>query len=343
MKKQLPLLLLGLSCYTAEAQLTVTDSLNNSQIASLLQGSGLTISNLVVNCPGESIGQFSGTSEMPITQGLVLSTGLVDSVAGPASLFTTYINNMPGDLDLQALTPPWTTYDACVLEFDCVPTGDTLLFNFSFGSEEYSEFVNASFNDVFAIFLSGPGITGTINTAALPNGTPVSIDNVNAGSNSSYFYDNENPVGQFCSYDGFTTNLTAFAEVTPSSTYHFKVAIADVGDRQFDSGVFLEAFSFRSVMAVPTSIAEIQDENKLKVYPNPSTDQVQLNYELNAPSTVYVSIYDVTGKMVYSEDYGTQTNGVYSQKVDVNTLDAGSYTVILTTSQGNSVRKLIIQ
>lgn len=343
MKKQLLLLSLGLFCYTAKAQLTVTDSLSNSQIASLLQGSGLTISNLVVNCPGESIGQFSGTSEMPITQGLVLSTGLVDSVAGPASLFTTYINNMPGDPDLQALTPPWTTYDACVLEFDCVPTGDTLLFNFSFGSEEYPEFVNSSFNDVFAIFLSGPGITGTINTAALPSGTPVSIDNVNAGTNSNYFYDNQNPVGQFCSYDGFTTNLTAFAEVFPSSTYHFKVAIADVGDTQFDSGVFLEAFSFRSVMAVPTSIADIQDENKLKVFPNPASDHVQLNYQLNGTSAVVVSIYDVTGKLVYSENYGTQLTGIYSHNMELGQFDAGAYTLIFTTSQGNSVRKLIIQ
>jgi hypothetical protein len=343
MKKYLLLISVSFIYFVAQAQLSVTDSLSNSQITTLLQGSGLTISNLVVNCPGKSIGQFSGTSEMPITQGLVLSSGLVDSVAGSASLFTTYTNNMSGDPDLQALTSPWVTYDACVLEFDCIPTGDTLLFNFSFGSEEYPEYVNASFNDVFAIFLSGPGITGTINTAALPNGTPVSIDNVNALTNSSYFYDNQNPIGQFCSYDGFTTNLTAFAEVIPSNTYHFKVAIADVGDTQFDSGVFLEAFSFRSVLAVSTSIAEIKDQNKLEVFPNPAAEFLQLNYQLGLSSNVGVDIYDVAGRLVYSESYGTQAAGSYSNSIALNKMNAGSYTLILNTVQGNSFHKLIIQ
>ena len=29
------------------------------------------------------------------------------------------------------------TYDACIIEFDCVPTNANLLFDFAFGSEEY--------------------------------------------------------------------------------------------------------------------------------------------------------------------------------------------------------------
>ena len=136
--------------------------------------------------------------------------------------------------------------DACVLEFDCIPMGDTLLFNFSFGSEEYPEFVGSAFNDIFAIYLTGPGFPTPTNVAALPDATPVAINNVNAGLNEAYFIDNQAPAGSFVSYDGFTTNLTAFAVVSPDDVYHFKVAIADVADGVFDSGVFLEAFSFRS-------------------------------------------------------------------------------------------------
>jgi hypothetical protein len=136
-----------------------------------------------------------------------------------------------------------------------VPTGDTLLFNFSFGSEEYPEFVGSGFNDIFAIYLTGPGFPLATNVAALPDGTPVAINNVNIGINDLYFYANEGNNGQFVTYDGFTTNLTAFAVVVPGSTYHFKVAIADVADMAFDSGVFLEAFSFRS-NDLTTGIAE---------------------------------------------------------------------------------------
>ncbi|MCC2546976.1 OmpA family protein [Hymenobacter sp. BT175] len=48
-------------------------------------------------------------------------------------------------------------------------------------------------------------------------------------------------------YDGFTRVLTASAYVQPWQLYHLKLVVGDVGDAIFDSGVFLEQGSFRSV------------------------------------------------------------------------------------------------
>ena len=48
-------------------------------------------------------------------------------------------------------------------------------------------------------------------------------------------------------YDGFTKVLTATCYLKPWQMYHLKIAIGDVGDAVFDSGVFLEAGSFTSV------------------------------------------------------------------------------------------------
>lgn len=231
---------------SANAQITISDSLSLPDVAQLLEGLNVTIQNVTVNCAGSAMGQFSGPSEMQIEEGLVLTTGSASLVAGPVGNFASDYPNTPGDVDLTAAVGGMPTYDACVLEFDCIPTGDTLLFNFSFGSEEYQEFVGSAFNDVFAIWLTGPGYPTPTNVAALPDGTPVAINNVNAGVNGAYFVDNESGAGQYVTYDGFTTNLTVFAEVSPDDVYHFKVAIADVSDMAFDSGVFLEAFSFRS-------------------------------------------------------------------------------------------------
>ncbi|MEY2829443.1 MAG: hypothetical protein RIQ33_1301, partial [Bacteroidota bacterium] len=47
-------------------------------------------------------------------------------------------------------------------------------------------------------------------------------------------------------YDGITRALTAWSYVTPYQKYHIKIAIADVGDNSYDSGVFLEQGSFGS-------------------------------------------------------------------------------------------------
>jgi hypothetical protein len=239
-------LTLAISVPRAQAQLVVADSLDAAGISQLLEGLNVTISNVTVNCPGNAMGQFSGTSGLGMAQGLVLTTGNADALANPADTFASGFNNGMGDMDLTA-DAGVETFDACVLEFDCVPFGDTLLFNFSFGSEEYPEFVGSAFNDIFAIYLSGPDIPVPINVAQLPDGTPVAINNVNTAQNSAYFHDNLNPAGQYVAYDGFTQNLTAFAVVHPGDSYHFKVAIADASDMIYDSGVFLEAFSFRSV------------------------------------------------------------------------------------------------
>ena len=64
------------------AQLTITDSLSTSALTTLLEGFNITISNLTVNCPESAYGEFDGTSEIPITHGLVLTSGTADAVAG---------------------------------------------------------------------------------------------------------------------------------------------------------------------------------------------------------------------------------------------------------------------
>ncbi|MEO8589521.1 MAG: choice-of-anchor L domain-containing protein [Flavobacteriales bacterium] len=279
----------------AQAQLTVTDSLSVGSIAQLLEGLNVSIQNVDVNCPGRAMGHFSGTSELAISEGMVLTTGRADFVAADNTFFATEVNDAPGDADLDQEVAPSPTYDACVLEFDCIPYGDTLLFNFSFGSEEYPEFVG-SFNDVFAIYLTGPGFPTPTNVAALPDGTPVAINNVNIAMNAEYFYDNQAGNGQYVAYDGFTTNLTVFAEVQPDAAYHFKVAIADAADMVFDSGVFLEAFSFRST-EITTGIASV-DPNALRTMRN--GDQLTVVLPNALASGARIAVLDATGQLVRS-------------------------------------------
>jgi len=316
----------------AVAQLSVMDSLSSSFVADLLEGQNLTINNLVVNCPASAMGYFSGTSEVPISQGLVLTNGAADAIAGPVFNFASGGAMGPGDLDLNAeLGGGYPTYDACVLEFDCVPIGDTLLFNFAFGSEEYPEFVNSSFNDIFAIYLSGPGYQPQQNVASLPDGTPVAINNVNAGLNAQYFVDNEGQGGQFVAYDGFTTNLTAFAVVVPGEAYHFKTAIADAGDGVLDSGVMLEAFSFRSMGGLSTAL------NNANGQPAPRArvrdGQLELTFfdRLQGANAV---ILDAMGRVVR----GFRIAGS-SMNVEIGSLAAGGFTLRVESPEGPVVRR----
>jgi outer membrane protein OmpA-like peptidoglycan-associated protein len=167
------------------------------------------------------------------------------------------------------------TFDAASLEFDFTTELETVQFNFFFGSEEYTEYVNSEFNDVFAFFISGPGYGSPKNLAIVPkNKAPITVNTVNHIYNRSNYLDN-NPFDRLghlqrdkmpslypdllrnYEYDGFTTLLTAEARVKPGAVYHIKITIADVSDSRYDSGVFLEASSFTSLPQDPEARAQI--------------------------------------------------------------------------------------
>jgi hypothetical protein len=335
MKRILFCLLITLSLSsTSKAQLTITDSLATPDIANLLSGFGVNISNLIVNCDPIAMGEFAGVSEIPISQGLLLTSGWADNLYGPNNnTQTTGVLQLPGDPDLDFMIQS-ITYDACVVEFDCTPQGDTLLFNFAFGSEEYPEFVG-TFNDAFAILLSGPGINGVQNVAQLPNGDVVSTNNVNANVNASYYFDNS--AGIHTSYDGFTQNLEVFAVTMPDSTYHFKIVIADNNDYAFDSGVMLEAFSFRSSVDVPLNMAENTNAG-FKIAPNPSNGIIKIFDNASGENqTKNIVLTDLSGRVVK-----TFAMNAKSMSVDLSELSNGYYHLTISQEGQQFHQKILL-
>lgn len=281
-------LLFFLNVNPVKAQLTFNNGLTAQQLAQMLAGPGVSITNATINCASNAIGSFTGTSSIGIANGILLTTGNT-SVASPntSSGSAGFCNSTPGDPQLLSLAGA-TTYDACALEFDIIPLCDTVSFNYSFGSDEYPEFVNSGYNDAFAFYINGPGITGQQNIAKLPGtSTFVTIDNVNAGSNSQYYVANS---GTTIEYDGYTTVLTAWIIVQACQTYHMKIVIADAGDCVFDSGVFLQAgtLNCQSVSAdatIQNAIEGCQDGNFMFTRPAPATGALTINYTIAGTAT----------------------------------------------------------
>ncbi len=174
----------------ATAQLTFNSGLTPQQMAQTLAGAGISISNATMNCAAGASASFTGTSNVGISSGIILTSGSA-AVASPNTNSSSAgaCNNTPGDPELDAIANA-STHDACALEFDVVPLCDTIKFKYVFGSDEYPEYVG-SYNDAFAFFISGPGISGQPNIATVPgSSTIVSINNVNSGSNSQYYVAN---------------------------------------------------------------------------------------------------------------------------------------------------------
>jgi len=253
------------------AQLVTTTTHSPSQLVqNVLLGQGVDVMNISFSGVAKSIGYFNGANTtLGFSEGILITTGTVQNVAngphGPNDRDNATINNNAGGYNrLSQLVGGTQTYDAAVLEFDFIPYSDTVTFRYIFGSEEYREYVNSEFNDVFAFFISGPGYAGYQNIAKLPNNTPVTINNINDGyinngqyvpqcNNCQYYVHNGNgsqsPYNsnpKYIQYDGITKPLEAVAKVQCGKKYHLIIAIADVNDSQYDSGIFLEANSLKS-------------------------------------------------------------------------------------------------
>ena len=191
--------------------------------------------------------------------GILLTSGDALSAGGPNSEeWSSGYASQSGDGDLDAEFGV-STEDTTALEFSFDFPGGDLFFDFVFASEEYNEFVESGFNDVFGFFLqSVDGITYPQRNIALVPGTttPISIDTINGGnpygssnaSNSNYYNNNSpNDGGSFLDdlgYDGFTDVLTAQATGLPAGQYTMKLVVSDVGDLAWDTGVFIKAGSF---------------------------------------------------------------------------------------------------
>lgn len=233
-------------------------------VTNVLLGEGVTVSNITYTGGISQLGLLEeGLGTFSVDAGLMLNTD--NALCFDACVDCLGAGNDPDLLNVANSVPPLigqsfnvsSVNDLCVVEFDFEAGGDSISFNYVFGSDEYLTYVNTQYNDIFAFFLSGPGLSGpyaapagfpdgAINIAEIPDtdGWPITISSVNNVTNPQFYVDNPGQTG-ICT-NGYTTTFTAKAAVQCGETYHIKLAIADGSDTALESFVVLEAGSFSS-------------------------------------------------------------------------------------------------
>jgi hypothetical protein len=248
---------------TGQRSISVTPTSNVADLLQCLLGPNVTVISSSLNAAAVAAGTFSGALNiLGFDQGIVLSSGDITTLVGPNLSDNASTDNLGlGDPDLDGLVPGYTTYDAAVLtlQFSCA-TASVISFQYVFGSEEYNEYVNSQYNDVFGFFLNG------VNIAAVPAGCsnpgiPVAINNVNcgnpyvnAGPNGNCYRNNDLTDGGGLidtELDGLTQVFVATG-VIQAGVNTIKIAIADAGDHVLDSDVMIRCQSFTCGASLPT-------------------------------------------------------------------------------------------
>jgi gliding motility-associated-like protein len=333
-------MLLG-SADQMQSQLIVDNDITLEEAIAILLGPNVEFSNVTFNGAALStnqIGSFnSAQANVGIETGIILGTGDVANAVGPNNASSSSLGGGFGgatDPDLDELDG-LTHNDAAILEFDFVATGSSVSFEYVFASEEYPEFTVdcGNVSDVFGFFLSGPGITGAftnngINIALIPNTTNfVSIANLSGGCDGlaqpgdaqchscEYYVHNGDGFTEpfsventYVQYDGLTVLLTASHEgLQCGETYHIKLALADVSDSAWDSGVFLKEGSFD--VSGTFIEAEVDDPGQILDGSTMLEGCIEGSVTLHPPGCIIDEL------LVTLETSGTATSGVDYQGI----------------------------
>ncbi|MFD2553653.1 choice-of-anchor L domain-containing protein, partial [Sphingobacterium tabacisoli] len=296
----------------AFGQATVTPGTPTAtQIATALNTNGITISSpQIVRGGSNQIAIFSNGiagAGLGVDAGVLFSTGHarneLQSRNSTRQKSVEVQSSTYSDPELTGITSN-AIYDAVIYTFKIKLTGgaDALRIAYQFGSEEYPDYVGSRYNDTFGFFVRGPGLSGWVNMARLPNTaqTVTAINKVNYGKygingsnsngyvstnsdsylrnghttntvsgNSAQLQENTNPdpAPIYVEYNGLTKLIQYdLSGLTQGGEYEFKIAIADAGDQKLDAGVFVA--KIEGVFGADLAIEKIVDK------PTPCIDDI---------------------------------------------------------------------
>jgi hypothetical protein len=83
-----------------------------------------------------------------------------------------------------------------------------------------------------------------------------------------------------------------------------------------------------------------ESENKIQVYPNPTSDLLNISFNSELQSNVTIEIIDMTGKKIYSETSVVQI-GSNVRSVFTNKFKSGIYFVKIQSEKGETVERFV--
>ncbi|MES2409985.1 MAG: choice-of-anchor L domain-containing protein [Bacteroidota bacterium] len=323
-------LLLLLMYGAVSAQYISTDEIHTplQLVENVLINSGCaSVSNVSVSggnfTTGEkSWGYFSANgSTFPFAEGVILSTGKIINAQGPnISISDDTESGWTGDADLNTALGISNSINATVLEFDFIPLGNQISFDYIFASEEYHGTATCTYSDGFAFLLKEVGSPTYQNLALIPStAIPVKVTSVHpdipgacSAQNEQYF-DAFNPNEYPTNFNGQTKVLTAQSAVIPGHQYHIKLVIADEGNYRYDSAIFLKGSSFEFGVDL--------GPDRTFANNNPICPNESLTLDVTTPVGVQLYQWNFNGNPIIGETGSTLTfnppytsaqNGTYS-------------------------------
>jgi len=146
---------------------------------------------------------------------------------------------------------------------------------------------------------------------------------------------------------GNISNTLLINNVKPDSDGGISVRIKN-GANNVSNWSYINALKMTETSDVLAIEEAILEENGVNVYPNPVGDKLNIDYMLYDDGIFSISIYDLTGRLVFNSENGENRVGIYSFKWNRsgnngNKLTSGIYFLKLQTKNNTYSKKLILK
>lgn len=104
--------------------------------------------------------------------------------------------------------------------------------------------------------------------------------------------------------------------------------------------------SIDNILVTGTNAASIEEDalkGSIQMFPNPTTDVLNVSFELPVSSEVNVSITDITGRTLYTQSYGDMTPGEHAFTQSVQDYTAGSYFITIEALGTTFTNSFVVQ
>ena len=177
------------------------------------------------------------------------------------------------------------------------------------------------------------------NAGTLTPGTGTTTKNATISGNSRKNIVHNMNAGATANAHSFTFTWTAPATDVGAITIYY------AGNATNNNGAKTGDYIYNASQVVtPAGVSVSEQENSpftFSFYPNPTTENITVNYSLEESAKIQYVIYDLTGKKVQTES-ATRFPGAQQQSIDVNSLQAGTYLLSLNLN-GNVITKRFVK
>lgn len=287
----------------AASELSINTNASAMQMADAIFGDSVTVVSASYSGSNYSSGIYSGgdtTSPgvVPGDSGVILSTGRASDFtnsSGQSNQSTNTSTNtggQNGNSGFDAVAGS-RTYDASYMDMQFIPEGDVMTMQFVFSSDEYPEYANSIYNDVFAVWVNGEYVELEIGSGQ------TAVSNVNDADNSNLYVDNTSDQYN-TEMDGFTITMTLKMPVNAGEVNSIRIGIADTADSAYDSNVLIAGDS------IQTDLVATSDD--LTIGTNFSKTFDILDNDVSANNAV-MTITHINGQAVSAGDSVTLQTG----------------------------------